>query len=563
MANWEQILTSGTGIGKLSDVTLDENNLDDGDILILNSSDVWVNHNITGTTDEVDITLGSGTVQVGLPTNVKVAGTLDIGGGAGTTGATISSAGAITADANITVNAANGADAELTLNGGATDKGAIINMYADAGDETIEKWEIKVANGGVLTFDNGANTEDAMAKFTPHATSDSAKLEVAGQLHVLGNKLKLGGDTSFDYTTNKLTITEGTVEVSDAFVAGVSILSPTIQGSTNIQTPLIEYTDGTDALTIASNGKVTSSGDIQVGTSLQTATIDYTDGDLAITIADGGAITTSGNATVTGDLTVTGNTLTFGNGETIDNETDGTVLVTAPALKVSGDLNVVGNDIEFGTGISTARLKCAASTGTDQPGTDVAIRAGQGTGTGEGGEITFQVANGAGSTGTTANSLATAMTIKDDKDVEMAANLTVSGNLQVDGATTTVNTETILLADAIIHLNFGLGSGEPAYDAGLKVDRGNATDVGLFWDESADAAVSATSIEASTSFGGAWAMGSGDSGLGADVNFGTIHGWLVGVTHDTSGTEAADERSTGLGSLFVNTTTNAVYMRVE
>ena len=73
MATWEQILTSGTSIGKLSDVTISGSPAD-GSVLIFNSSDVLVDAPITGTQDEVDITLGSGTVQVGLPTDVKVAG---------------------------------------------------------------------------------------------------------------------------------------------------------------------------------------------------------------------------------------------------------------------------------------------------------------------------------------------------------------------------------------------------------------------------------------------------------------------------------------------------------
>ena len=46
---WEQILTSGTSIGKLVDVTLDANNLDDGDILILNDANVFVNQHIQST----------------------------------------------------------------------------------------------------------------------------------------------------------------------------------------------------------------------------------------------------------------------------------------------------------------------------------------------------------------------------------------------------------------------------------------------------------------------------------------------------------------------------------
>ena len=558
---WEQILTSGTPINKLADV--DETGSSSGDLLIWSSDDsAFVTNRLNGTSYEATVdNAADGNITIGLPDNVKVAGTLDIGGGAGTTGATISSAGAITCDADITVDAANGADAVLTLNGGATAKGAVIKMYADASDDTIDKWDIKVADGGLMTFSNGASGE-SLLEVLPHATPTSSKTTVAGQLHVDGNLIKIGGDSTIGYESGNLTITESLVTISDALLANVSVTAPLVKGSTEVQTPAIKYTDGDLALTIADGGKVTSSGDIQVGASLQTATIDYTDGDLAMTIADGGGVTFDEDIVVTG-TTGGGGKITFGNSESIDNESNGTINVTASALKVSGDLNVNGQDINFYDGGATARLSCAAVSGDNQAGSALIIKAGQGTGSGAGGAITFEVADGGQEAASVANGRATALTIADDRTVTTAYNLVVGGDLQVDGDLTTVNTETILLADAIIHLNYGLGSGEPAYDAGIKVDRGNATDVGFFWDESADTAAGPSSIEASTTYGGAWAMGSGDSGLGANVDFGTIHGWVVGVTHAGSGTQAADAKATGLGSLFVNTTTDAVYIRVS
>ena len=45
---------------------------------------------------------------------------------------------------------------------------------------------------------------------------------------------------------------------------------------------------------------------------------------------------------MSGDLTVTGNDITFGNGETISNATDGTVAITATNTTVSGSLSGSG-----------------------------------------------------------------------------------------------------------------------------------------------------------------------------------------------------------------------------
>ncbi|MBT7119737.1 MAG: hypothetical protein HN896_07520, partial [Candidatus Marinimicrobia bacterium] len=156
--------------------------------------------------------------------------------------------------------------------------------------------------------------------------------------------------------TGSAIVLDGTVNVDAGVVTGAtSITSVTQVASTSLQTPLIEYTDGDDAMTIADGGAVTFgqeaqfSAGIQTAGSVETATIDYTDGDLAITIADGGAITTSGNATITGDLTITDNDLAFGHGESISNATDGTLAITAPTTSVTGDLSV-------GTSLQTATI---------------------------------------------------------------------------------------------------------------------------------------------------------------------------------------------------------------
>ena len=93
-------------------------------------------------------------------------------------------------------------------------------------------------------------------------------------------------------------VLDGTINVDAGVITNAtSITSATQVASTSLKTPLIEYTDGDDAMTIADGGAVTfgqeaqfSSG-LQSGGSVETATIDYTDGDLAITIANGGGVT--------------------------------------------------------------------------------------------------------------------------------------------------------------------------------------------------------------------------------------------------------------------------------
>ena len=64
-------------------------------------------------------------------------------------------------------------------------------------------------------------------------------------------------------------------------------------------------------------------------------------------------------------------------------------------------------------------------------------------------------------------------------------NLTVSGNLIVDGTTTSVNSNTVNIGDNIIVLNSD-ESGTPSQDAGIEVERGTSTNVRFQFKESTD-----------------------------------------------------------------------------
>ena len=65
--------------------------------------------------------------------------------------------------------------------------------------------------------------------------------------------------------------------------------------------------------------------------------------------------------------------------------------------------------------------------------------------------------------------------------------IVLTGNLVVSGTTTTVNSETINLADNIITLNSNIaGNVAPSQNAGLEVLRGNESDVLIYWNETTD-----------------------------------------------------------------------------
>ena len=82
----------------------------------------------------------------------------------------------------------------------------------------------------------------------------------------------------------------------------------------------------------------------------------------------------AGAASFNDDITVSGNDITFGNGESISNGTDGTVAITATTTTLSGDLTVSGGDVNASrlyTNSVDITLDGAADISLDADGADV------------------------------------------------------------------------------------------------------------------------------------------------------------------------------------------------
>lgn len=66
------------------------------------------------------------------------------------------------------------------------------------------------------------------------------------------------------------------------------------------------------------------------------------------------------------------------------------------------------------------------------------------------------------------------------------SDIIINANFVVNGTTTTVNTETVLLADNIITLNSNYTGSAPTENAGFEVERGTLSNVSLRWNEGID-----------------------------------------------------------------------------
>jgi len=95
-----------------------------------------------------------------------------------------------------------------------------------------------------------------------------------------------------------------------------------------------------------------------------------------------------------------------------------------------------------------------------------------------GGDGTFGIA--VGSTPTTALSIDTGT-----RATTFAGDAIVTGNLTVNGTTTTIDTTNLLIEDPLMLLA-RTQSGTPTLDSGLIIERGSSTNVGMIWDESGD-----------------------------------------------------------------------------
>lgn len=151
--------------------------------------------------------------------------------------------------------------------------------------------------------------------------------------------------------------------------------------------------------------------------------------DLATAMAGTGISASSGVLNLDSITTVgavNSGSITSGFGS-IDN---GSSAITTTGNISGGDITASGGDVNFGNG-QNANVAVSAVSGTNTTGKSLTLKAGPGTGSGAGGDIIFQTAN-AGGSGSSANSLATALTISDDLSATFAGEVIVSdGNLKL------------------------------------------------------------------------------------------------------------------------------------
>ena len=285
----------------------------------------------------------------------------------------------------------------------------------------------------VLLKDNVVTATTFIGNVTGNASGTAATVTTAAQSNItsLGTLTTLTVDnvivngTTIGHTsdTDLLTLTSANLAVAgDLEVSG------------SVEVATIDYTDGDNAITIADGGGITLGSTLTATASLQIRTIDYSDGDLAITIADGGGITAAAGIT----STAAANTL----GATSFNDASITNVNDIALDSISAD----------GTDINVAVSDNSATALTIKQGSDA--------------YLIIDTANSSESVSIGTGISGTAITLgHSTSEVTVADNLTVTGDLVVNGDTVTVSTATLSVEDPLIAL--ATGNGADSVDVGL------------------------------------------------------------------------------------------------
>lgn len=443
-------------LGDLSDVTI--TSAADGDFLRWNGT-AWINDAVNLGTDSVgdyveSLVAGTG-VSLANNTGEGATPTVAIGQDVGTT-------------ADVTFNTVT---ANLTGNvTGNTTGDHVGDVYASNGSSKV----LESGTDGTNATFTGDVTGDLTGNVTGNADTAST-LATARTIQISGDA---SGSASFDGSTNvdiAVTIQPDSValgtDTTGDYVASVAVsgtgLSAAGTGEGAAVTVTSNATNANTASTIVARD---ASGNFSAGT----ITADIT-GDVTGNASTASALQTARTIELTGE--VTGSVSFDGSGNVQISTTIGADTV---ALGTDTTGNYV-SDVSGGTGVTVTHTPGEGSTPT------VAI--GQAVGTSD--SPTFA--------GATLDAIQVGVTASNEIDtssgnltidsaggtVTVDDNLIVSGDLTVSGTTTTVNTETINLADNIITLNSN-ETGTPSQNSGIEIERGTSANVELRWNETTD-----------------------------------------------------------------------------
>tara|TARA_B100001063_G_scaffold10934_1_gene8515 strand:+ start:2679 stop:3692 length:1014 start_codon:yes stop_codon:yes gene_type:complete len=284
------------------------------------------------------------------------------------------------------------------------------------------------------------------------------------------------GELAYSASSNKLFIGRPGGGTGDIDAIGGKHFTDIITGATAANTASkLVLRDGSGNF---SAGTITASltGNASTATALQSGRTIAITGDLAYTSPsfDG-----SGNITAAGTLaTVNSNVGSFGSTTAIP-----VITVNAKGLITGVTTSAISTSFTIAADSGSNDTVAGGETLTFSGGTGVAT-------TVSNNAVTFAIGQAVGTTSNvTFNNVEVDGTLTSDDitstNISVAGNATITGNLIVQGTTTTVNSNTVSIGDNIIVLNKD-ETGTPSQNAGIEIERGSSTNVSLLWNEGSD-----------------------------------------------------------------------------
>ena len=343
----------------------------------------------------------------------------------------LDASGAITIDGTSTLSLDAADSVNLTMAANASLEKVLTIAASNANSSNDAK--IDMDADGAIEIDAGAGLSLQGGAASDLTTSSGAlTLDGAGGVSIAGNSSEV------DITTTGAVDVNGAAITVDAS-AGLSLdavadSNLTVQGASD---------SGADVSLIlkAANSDSVYKGNIDMDA----------DGEIFIDAGEGISI----DAAAASNLTTSAGALTLdgasgvniaGNSSEIDITTSGALDLNSGAMTL--DASTISLDGSGAVNIDTSDTSSGISIGTATSGVPISI----GHGTSE-------------------------VTVND--------NLTVTGDLTINGATTTVSTTNMVVEDKFIELGNGV-SGSPSGDAGFVIERGSSDNAAVIWDESAD-----------------------------------------------------------------------------
>jgi hypothetical protein len=386
---------------------------------------------------------------LGIEKNVYIGGTLNVTGVSTFVGAATFQGGTITLGDSDSDNVVFGADVNSDIIPN-TD-----NTF-DFGN-SARRWRNAIL-AGVGTFATGAVIDAIRIGITAGSEIDTSSgdltLDSAGGQVIIDDNLSVSGISTFTLAIDAnggADISGGETVLSSATVsdltAGRVVLAGTsgaLEDSANLKYSGAGLIVGAGGANIT--GVSTFSTDLVVGGDVRINGNDIKASDGATNIT----LTSSTLTAFAGDIKVGGNDI---------QASDGTTALTFSGanVAVAGDLTVTGNDIKASDGATNITL--ASNTLTTFAG-DIKV-----------GGNDIQASDGT-----------TAITLS-------GANVTIAGNLNINGSTTQVNTTSLTVEDTLIELGFVDGSAPISdfnKDLGILLNyfSGSAKKAAVYWDDS-------------------------------------------------------------------------------